>query len=118
MKKIALILTLTATTYAAPAYIGDLNFQQKDGDSFKGSIHGDEWFNWIEDKKEHIVKFSTKSKNFEYAELKEINGELDLAPSGIKVGSKLGTLAKDKSKIDKATLADIWKQKRAKAIKR
>lgn len=116
MKKIILAVSITTLAYAAPAIQENFEFKQQDGTAFVAQLKGDEWLNWIEDNKEHIIKYSNKSKNFEYAQLKEINGELDLAPSGVKVGSKLGTLSADKSKIDKETLARLWKQKKYKAM--
>ncbi len=116
MKKILLIISLTTLIYAAPAMQGDFEFKQQDGTAFVAQLKGDEWLNWIEDKKEHIIKYSNRSKNFEFAELKEINGELNLVPSGVKVGSKLDTLSADRSKIDQETLTKLWKLKREKAL--
>ena len=116
MIKIILVTCLVTLTYAAPAFTGDIEFKQKDGATFVGQLKGDEWFNWIEDEKEHIIKYSNRSKNFEYGRLKEINGDVDLVPSGVKVGSRLGTLSADQSKIDKSRLIEIWKLKKERAL--
>lgn len=116
MIKIVLATCIVTLTYAAPAVTGDIEFKQKDGATFVGQIKGDEWFNWIEDDKEHIIKYSNRSKNFEYGRLKEINGDVDLVPSGVKVGSRLGTLSADQSKIVKSTLIEIWKLKKEKSL--
>jgi len=116
MIKIILAVCITTLTYAAPAFTGDIEFKQKDGATFVGQLKGDEWFNWIEDEKEHIIKYSNRSKNFEYGRLKEINGDVDLVPSGVKVGSRLGTLSADQSKIDKSRLIEIWKLKKERAL--
>ncbi len=116
MKKIILTVTIATLAYAAPALKGNIEFKQKDGATFIGQLKGDEWFNWIEDDKEHIIKYSNRSKNFEYGRLKEINGDVDLVPSGVKVGSRLGTLSANQSKIDKSTLIEIWKLKKEKSL--
>jgi hypothetical protein len=116
MKKFILIVTLSTLAFGAPAYKGNIEFKQKDGTTFQAKIKGDEWFNWIEDDKQHVIVYSNRSNNFEYGRLKELNGEIDLVPSGAKVGARLGTLAEDQSKIDKEILLHIWKQKREKAL--
>ncbi len=115
MKKIIfLTISLTTIAFCAPALKGNLEFKQSDGSVFHGQLKGDEWFNWVEESRGYPVKFNNKSKNFEYGKLKEVQGELDLVPSGQKV-SKLDTLS-DKPKIDKKILQDIWKRKREKAL--
>jgi hypothetical protein len=116
MKKLILIASISTLAFGASAYKGNIEFKQQDGTTFNAKLKGDEWFNWIEDDKKHIIKYSNRSNNFEYGRLKEVNGEIDLVPSGAKVGSKLSTLAEDQSKIDKKILVNIWKQKRKKAL--
>ncbi len=115
MKIILFLITLTSAIFASPAFKGNMQFKQTDGTKFEAQLKGDEWFNWIEDKKSHIIKYNNHSKNFEYARVKQQNGELDLVPSGAKVGARLSTYAKDESKIDQKLLQTIWKQKRKKA---
>jgi hypothetical protein len=48
--------------------------------------------------------------------LEEVNGEIDLVPSGTKVHPTLQTLSAEKSKIDQNILLEIWKQKREDAL--
>ncbi|HIP59521.1 MAG TPA: hypothetical protein EYH01_03730 [Campylobacterales bacterium] len=117
MRKIILLTTSIATlAFGAPAFTGDIEFKQQDGTTFDGKLKGDEWFNWVEDKSDHIIKYNNQSKNFEYGMLEEVNGEIDLVPSGTKVHPTLSTLSAEKSKIDQSILLEIWKQKREKAL--
>ncbi len=117
MQKIILLTSAIATlTFGAPAFKGDIEFKQKDGTIFIGKVKGDEWFNWVQDNKNHIIKYNNQSKNYEYGKIGEVNGVLDLVPSGTKVHPTLNTLSADNSKIDQQTLLSIWKQKREKAL--
>lgn len=123
MIKVILFVSMITFAFSAPAYKGSIKFQQNDGSTFSGKLKGDEWFNWIEDKQGDIIKYNKKSKNYEYAMIKEVNGTLDLVPSNIKVGNKPKQLGNIDStipgllKIDKKTLEKIWKQKKEKALK-
>ena len=113
---------MATLAFSAPAYKGNIQFKQNDGSTFSGKLKGDEWFNWVENKKGDIIKYNKKSKNYEYGIIKEINGTLDLLPSGIKVKEGTDMSAKSQSttgiqKINTKTLAEIWKQKRSSALK-
>jgi len=111
MIKIALAICIATLTYAAPAVTGDIEFEQKDGSTFQAQLKGDEWFNWIEDKKDNIIIYNKQSKNYEYAQLTESNGETYLIPSG----KKVDVSKNNPTNINKDTLAQIWKQKKEKA---
>ncbi len=117
MKKLLLILALISAGVSAPAYKGEITFKQSDGSTFAGHIKGDEWFSWVEDKQQNIIKYNTQSKNYEYAEVIDINGVLDLAPAGTEVtesnSSKVSAL---RPQIDKSVLSQIWKRKRSEAL--
>lgn len=115
MIKLILLVSMITFAYTAPAYKGPIKFEQSDSSTFSGKLKGDEWFNWVEDEQGDIIKYNKKSKNYEYAVVKEANGTLDLAPSNIKVGDK--PEGSDLGKIDKNTLTKIWKQKKEKALK-
>jgi len=137
MKKLFLIMMVSMGLSAAPAYNGEINFEQNDKSSFKGHLKGDEYFSWVEDKDGEVVVYNKSSKNYEYAKVVEVQGELDLAPTGVKVGSQvkkakmpksssvsyapaLYSIKENKSvsnKISKKTLSDIWKRKRSEKIK-
>jgi len=116
MKKIILIVAMTALGFAAPAYQGEITFTQKDGSSFTGHLQGDECFSWIKDKQGQIVVFNNKSKNYELAKLKMLDGHMELLPSGIKVSdthkSDIKAVKMANSKIKISDLTKIWKEKR------
>ncbi len=103
--------------FCVPAFQGAVEFKQNDGSTFQGTLKGDEWFNWIEDKEGRIVKYNNSSKNYEYAKVEEKNGTLDLVPSGTKVDiiKKLDRNASEFFKIDREILKKIWNQKKEKA---
>ena len=114
-----LILCIPMTTFAVSAYNGAIKFKQNDGSTFSGKLKGDEWFHWVEDKSGHVIKYNRQSKNYEYGIIKEINGTLDLLPSGIRVGDETkqaNSSAPALQKINKKALSKIWKQKRNKAL--
>jgi len=123
MIKMILFLSMMTFAYSVPAYQGSIKFTQNDGSSFTGHLKGDEWFSWVEDKNGDIIKYNTKSKDYEYGMVKEVNGTLDLVPSSIKVGSKpkksksVDATEASTLRIDKQTLEKIWKQKKEKALK-
>ena len=115
MVKIILFLSMITWLYSVPAYQGSIKFKQNDGSTFSGKLKGDEWFNWVEDEQGDIIKYNKKSKNYEYAVVKESNGKLDLVPSNVKVGDQVERSGLEK--IDKEILIKIWKEKKAKALK-
>jgi len=103
---------------AVPAFTGTIKFKQPDKSTFSAKIKGDEWFNWIEDKNGNVITFNTATKSYEYGVVKKINGALELVPSGIKASDtvlKANAPASVIEKVDKATLMQIWKEKREKA---
>jgi hypothetical protein len=124
MKKIIYIfLCIPVLTFSAPAYKGEMTFKQQDGSSFRGYLKGDEWFNWIEDKQAHVVKYNSVSHAYEYGVIKEVNGSLDLFPSGIKVEKQFrqvraeGDALPQIPEVDKKVLVKIWQEKKRKAAK-
>jgi hypothetical protein len=123
MRKVLLFISIITFAFSVPAFKGLIKFKQNDGMSFSGKLKGDEWFNWIEDEQGDIIKYNQKSKNYEYAIIKEVNGTLDLVPSNIKVGNKpkqssgLEPTVSGLEKIDKEILKKIWKEKKEKALK-
>jgi len=117
MKKLILILSIITAGVSAPAYQGNIEFKQSDGTKFIGNIKGDEWFHWVEDKQNHIIKYNAQSKNYEYALLAEINGTVELLPSGSKVADNTANRSSANiPSIDRSRLMEIWKRKRNKAI--
>jgi hypothetical protein len=118
MKKIFLTALLITASYAVPAFKGDITFTQADGGNFKGTVEGDEWFHWVQDKHGNAIKYNNKSKNYEYGKVVENQGALDLKPSGTKVATGLNSMTEDISIIDPKILSKIWKQKREKATEK
>lgn len=116
MKKLLVTALLCSALYGVPAYQGEIEFKQKDGSIFKGHLKGDEYFSWVEDKYGHIIKYNKKSKDYEYAKLKEVDGKTDLVPSGIMVSEssflKQGAFVPSVS-ISKKQLSEIWSRKKS-----
>ena len=118
MNKLFLMVLITVIGFSASAYKGDIEFKQENGSSFNGNLKGDEWFNWIEDKDGNIIKYNNSSKNYEYAEFKDIDGVTQLLPSGIAVGEPLPSKSKAlyNTVSTKDKLSKVWKEKRDKAL--
>jgi len=113
-----LSVILPLSLLAVPAYKGELTFKQKDGNTFKGKLHGDEWFHWISDKNGNIIVYNRQSKRYEYGKVQEIDGALDLIPSGVKVYQTPPSAIQGvmPQKVSKDILLRIWKTKRDKAL--
>jgi hypothetical protein len=83
-------------------------FKQKDGSSFLGKSSGEACFKYIELENGYTVLYNKKSKQYEYAHIR--NGEL--RPSGIAVQS--GKTPENITKIPEQTLkkleADAYKK--------
>lgn len=122
MKILITILMATSIGYTAPAYDGEITFEQHDGHTFKGHLKGDEYFSWVEDNKGNIVVYNDKSKDYEHAKLSESYGSIELLPSGISItktaiSKSAPTLEKNKDKkITKDILSKIWKRKRTEEV--
>lgn len=126
MKILLLTIVVGIVSFASPAFKGEIEFKQADGSVFKGKLKGDEYFSWIEDN-ENIIIFNIDSKNFEYGELKEEEGELNLVPSGIKVRTNFEKKSSEtienfqkvsRIKIDKVKLYELWEKKSKKALEK
>jgi len=122
MKKVFLVAIfsiLPLMLHAVQAYQGNITFRQHDGSSFKGTLQGDEWFHWIEDKQGNIIVYNRRSKQYEYAKLKKLNGQYDLVPSGIKTVTNPERIKafKNIQQIDRKILYDILNAKRNSALK-
>ena len=86
IESIILALLIAMTAYGVEAAPNVLTFAQKDGETFKGKLVGDEWFGWIEDMQQHVIVLNKKSGFYEFAKLVDQNNSIwDLAPTGIKV---------------------------------
>ena len=116
MKKIILSIALTVAGFCAPAYQGEITFNQEDGSHFAGHLHGDEYFSWIEATQGHIVVFNKQSKNYELAKLTMVDGHMQLLPSGFKASDThkngMEFAQTVNSQITLQELKNIWKEKR------
>jgi len=119
MKKISIVFAILLTLLnASPAYNGVIEFQQKDGSTFKGVLNGDEYFSWVEGKSDgSIIIYNHDSKNYEYAMLKAVNEGLDLFPSGVKVSME-NNVSHSSSFFNKSKLYEIWTRKRKKIVEK
>jgi hypothetical protein len=118
-KILILLLLMSTNILAATVEPGFRLFYQHDGTSFEAEGHGDEYFNWIEDKLGRVIEYNPVSYNFEYSVLIEKDGELTLTHSGIaasdytplgvssSLGSKTAIIA-----IEKSTLTEVVNKNR------
>ena len=110
---ISLIISIS-TLYAVPAFQGEKVFQQQSGESFKGSVKGDEWLHWIESNKGAVVMYNLRSKNYEYATIRIVDGIEVLVPSGRKLGiiNTNKSLASSQNEVTKEDLARLSRNAR------
>jgi hypothetical protein len=120
MKNIILIISLIYTnlSFAILAYPGDIELYQGEN-SFIANLKGDEYFSWIENKKGEVIIYNKDSDLYEYAELKEIDGKLEMISSGNLLNleeQSSGAVDKapklDNNSFDKDKLYEIWQRKR------
>lgn len=80
---ILLLLLISKTSIATQAFNHDNDFLNDDGTSFVGQLQRNEWFNYVLDKQGNIIKYNSKSKNYEYANFVKVNGLNELVPNGV-----------------------------------
>jgi hypothetical protein len=113
------IFTLFISVYpgfAVPAAPGLKTFVQPDGTSFLAHLKGDEYFHWIESSDNVVIVKNRKTAYYEYAVIKIIKGEQQLAPSGL-IFNGINHDRKSASKISpvsRSELRQLWKKARAK----
>ena len=78
MKATLLLLLLALTLYSAPTYSRLKEFQNANGTTFFATPKGNHHLNWIQTQDGDILKYNTKTNNFEFA---KIEGKR-LVPSG------------------------------------
>jgi len=114
MKFLLLFFLLLNYLQAAPAFDKLREFKQADGTTFMAKGQGNHHLNWIETQEGDILRYNSKSKNYEYGVIKNRS----LEASGEKLRDKKTLRSKaleTKSRISKETLYDLWTQKRAEA---
>jgi len=115
LSKLLILHLLTACLFAGPARPGTLDFVQEDGQTFSGTLKGDEWLHWVSLPNDYVAIFNPQSKNYEYAVITLINGKNYLKSSGVKVDEKLHKLQPEKLSqnipiIDTASLSTLHKE--------
>ena len=116
LKSLLLFLLLITNIFAAPAFHGEQSFKQNDGTSFLGTLRGDEYLNWIQSDNGDVLLYNKKSKQYEYAIIKNDN----LEPSGYKFNSQQA-LKKSPAfllKVEKKSLLELYRIKKQKAMKK
>ncbi|MEA2099068.1 MAG: hypothetical protein U9P72_02960 [Campylobacterota bacterium] len=111
MRFLLLFLLTFSYLYSAPAFSILRDFKQADGTAFKAQAQGNQHLNWIETQDGEILKYNNKSKNFEYANIKNST----LRASGVrfeKNNSKRLRSINRINKIDKKELYQLWAKKR------
>ena len=120
MRVLILVISLITFSFAVLAYVDEVNIKQKDGKTFKAKLKGDEWFNWIEDKRGNVILYNKSSKSYEYAKVIKVGNKLDLIPSGIKIvadNNETNNTLPEIPYVDKNILTKIWKEKREEALR-
>ncbi|HDR7690148.1 MULTISPECIES: M6 family metalloprotease domain-containing protein [Bacillus cereus group] len=62
------VLYVQTNAFAAPAHDGIVKMKQPSGESFEGTLHGDEWFHWVSTKDGDVILQDQKGY-WNYAEL-------------------------------------------------
>ena len=110
--KLSLFVLLASTILlSAPTRSVEREFIQADGTTFKAKSFGNQHLNWIETKDGEILKYNKKSKNFEYAKIKDSA----LKASGQrfeKNNSKRARSLAHINKVKKKELYELWAKKR------
>ncbi|SMN14225.1 hypothetical protein CRYPD_387 [uncultured Candidatus Thioglobus sp.] len=121
MKKILSIVLFSFSTslFAVMAYLGEITFTQANGSTFNGYLKGDEWFSWVEGGQGEIIIYNRKSRNYDLAVIKKINGVAELKSSGVRFSpsyyaSSPSTSAR--ANTIKNSLSAIWQRKRNEAL--
>ena len=116
--KLALLFLLTITQlFSAPALDRVREFSNADGTTFMAKGQGNQHLNWILTVDGEILKFNQKSKNFEYAQVKENR----LSASGVKYEKSNSKRARSLGNISKVKSSDVyrlWQEKQAEHHKR
>ena len=117
MKFLLLFILLISYLFSAPAYDGLREFKQADGSTFMAKGQGNQHLNWIETEGGEILKRNQKSKNFDYAEIKESK----LKASGEKFEKQSQKRSKSLQKtkrLSKESVNNLWSIKKEEAQKR
>lgn len=90
LKHIIILLFFLSNIFAVSPIQGKITFTKKDGSTFEGYLKGDEYLSWIKTENGDLVVFNNKSRDYEYAKIKEEDGIKSLIGSGIEYKPKYG----------------------------
>ncbi len=79
MKIIILVISFVLISFAAPVFSVQKTYRQSDGTTFTATPKGDEYLNYIQTPQGDILLYNPKTKNYDYATVKNNS----LVPSGI-----------------------------------
>lgn len=116
MKYILILLLILTNLLSAPANNRLRVFKQADGEEFKARLSGNHILNWVEDENGEILKYNHKTKNYDYAEIKDSS----LKPSGKRYSKQSAKLAPSKravKKIEKNKLGELIKKRKELRLK-
>ncbi|PHS55983.1 MAG: hypothetical protein COB17_10495 [Sulfurimonas sp.] len=111
MKLLIVLLFIFTYSFAAPAFNKTREFTQADGSTFIAKAGGDRHLNWVQTVDGEILKYNSKSKNFEYAKIN--NDKLEL--SGIKYEKNNSKRVRSLGHVNKLKIDDVhelWLKKR------
>ncbi|MBU0720834.1 hypothetical protein KJ877_05785 [bacterium] len=114
MRFIVLLICAANIVFSAPALNVVREFKQSDNTRFMAKAEGNQHLNWIRTQEGEILKYSEKSKNFEYASIKQNN----LKASGTRYEKNNSIRARSIArinKIDKKELHTLWLKKQKEA---
>ncbi len=117
MKTITLLILTFTLLLSAPALNKTKEFKNSDGTTFKAKSVGNHHLNWIETEDGEVLKYNSKSKNYEYGEIKNSA----LKASGAKYEKENSKRARSRghiNKINKDELYNLWTKKRKEAHER
>jgi len=90
---------------SAPALNKTREFTNADGTTFMAKAQGNHHLNWIKTQDGEILKYNKKSKNFEYAQIKDSS----LRTSGVRYKKNNSKRARSRGDIENITDAQLHK---------
>ncbi|MBU1657476.1 hypothetical protein KKG72_00275 [bacterium] len=117
MKFLLIFSLFVCQLFSAQAYGKLREFQNADGTTFKAKACGNQHLNWLQTQDGEIVKHNPKSRNFEYAHIK--NNTLEASGERYeKNNSKRSKTLKDAKKLNNEEVYKLWNEKQRGAHKR
>jgi len=105
MRYLLIVVLLSTYLFSAPAFNKTREFKQADGTTFLAKAKGDSYLNWIETMDGEVLKYNSKSKNFEHAKIN--SGRLEA--SGEKYENKSATRKSSSRVVNRVNIDDVYK---------